>query len=231
MTAPLREPFFLRDRTSVLQRAVIMSLVLTGLTAVAGWLMAMTITAAEAFVDFGAELNVLRVVTRAVVALLCGVIATSTIYAPLNHWNNRSGRWTLAAIPAFAVILELMSYGLHRAHDAAIPQGLAISLGFLFATAANGLLLIRPRRSHLLAFLLSIGCAIFPGLMMFLLDNPDRIRIPGLSHQATRPIFYAILFGGWFAALAIPWGLPFWWPPEDRYEPATPQPAPPPTAP
>lgn len=216
MTAPLREPFFLRGRRSVLQRAVIMSCVLAGLTAVAGWLAAATIVVMDRTISaLGQE------TATFIAALAFGSIAALLLQAPLNFWNRHSWRWSLISIPSltaiFYVFLKWFRY------DSGLSPELHLPLGFLFAIGAAGLLQLRPQRHHVLAYLFSVGGAAVPALCFLLISPPDRFRIPALPPAMTRTVVYAIMFGGWFAALTIPWGLPFWWPPERE---SPPEPAP-----
>ncbi len=216
MPLELREPFFLRGRNSVLQRAVLMSCVLAGLTAVAGWLAAATIVVLDRTIGvLGPE------TANFMAAFAFGCTTTVLLHAPLNFWNRRSWRWSLISIPfltaVFYVFLKWFRY------NSGLPPELHLPLGFLFAIGAAGLLQLRPQRRHVLAYLLSVGSAAVPTLCFLLISPPDRIRIPALPPEMTRAVVYAIMFGGWFAALSIPWGLPFWWPPEER---ASPEPAP-----
>lgn len=209
--APLREPFFLRGRKSVLQRAVIISCVLGTLTAAAAWIVAAaTITASWAFGNDSMYFSI---------PVSWGFASALLIYGPLNSWNRRTWHWTAAAVPVGMLLLFLFIAWMRDGDHGPYSEAVRSTIGFFLVLLVSGLLQIRPRILYVAAYLASILGAAVPGLVMVLIDHPGRLRIPGFTQEMMEGIVFAALFGGWFGALSIPWGLPFWWPPE-RVSPA-----------
>ncbi len=210
MTAPLplREPVFLRGRKSVLHRAILISLVLGALTAAAAWIVAAT----TVLIDRSGSSDLMYVT----MPLSWGLASALLIYAPLNYWNRRSWLWSLTAAPVGAGLLLLFLYWMKDGGARQFGgEELGAGIGFFGVLLVSGLLQYRRRRLHAIAYLLSVAGAIFPTMVMVLIPGPGSLRIPGLTSEMIRGIVFAALFGGWFGALSIPWGLPFWWPPED----------------
>ncbi|HTN03576.1 MAG TPA: hypothetical protein VL132_16920 [Planctomycetaceae bacterium] len=221
MTALLREPFFLRGRTSVLQRAVLMSLVLGGLAAIASWIVAGTTVAV-----LGPSESSLAI------SITWGLTAAIFIHAPIQHWNGRSWwRLLIVAVPISAAALYIALYITKDRPHSNLWRTFNLVLGFTALLIINGAPLVRRQRLHLVAYAVSALGGIVPALIVVSVDDPGQIPLPGIPEMAKVAIVLAAIFGGLLAALSIPWGLPFWWPPADRDEPANPQPAPPPTAP
>ncbi len=210
MTTSLREPFFLRGRTSVLQRAVIISCVLAGLTAAAGWISAIAEVA-------------LGQMAPAPMGVMCLAVAV-LVHGPLHRWNRRSWLWTLAAFPASFGLLLVFSLWLRLGANA-LGSGsriLVVSLGMLGITAGSGLLQFRFRRLHLLAYIFSLLSVLLPTAVLVILNNSAGTAIPGFTNDMVRGFLISLQFGSGIAAIAIPWGLPFWWPPADDHSPAPP---------
>ena len=203
MPLPLREPFFLKGRTSVVQRAVSMSLVLGGLSGLAGWAIA------------AATLIALEMLSSTMLAhFLCAVwtvAALAIVYGPLNYWNRRPLFWTFAAAP--------LSYGAMFAfQELADVNNSAANLAwmsFVFAafSAVSGLPLVRPRCTHALAYVASVTAAIVPTLIAHLIHHGEWPASLGITDGFAFLLSFALWFSSWLAALAIPWGIPFWWPP------------------
>jgi hypothetical protein len=213
---PLREPFFLRGRKSVLQRAVLISLALGGLTAAAAWIVA----AVTVFFDsLGIRDSMIYSIPPA-----WGLASALLIYAPLNYWNRRSWLWTLAAVPAGALFLLIFLIWMNGGASQ-FGEELSAAIGFFGVLLASGLLQVRARPLHVVAYALSVAGAVLPSLVIITLDNPGRLTIPGFTPDMIRAVVFAILFGSWFGALSIPWGIPFWWPPndDDSTPPANPE--------
>jgi hypothetical protein len=214
MPQTLREPFFLRGRRSVLQRAVILSLVLGTLSAAAGW------------IAVGIPL-LLREVAGADPVLVgipvaWGVATSALVFGPLNFWNARSWFWTLAAAPSgFAIMFLFMLWSADRPSDLSIEA--RAMLGFPVVLLTSGLLLIRRGRRHRWAYLVSVASSGLPVVVMPLHSFLDQIDIAGFRLPIESDlVFLAALFGSLSAALSIPWGIPFWWPQEDHRRQAQP---------
>ncbi len=210
MTVPLREPFFLRGRKSVVQRAVIMSCVLGTLAAVAAWSMGLAAMLAG---DYSAP-PLIEYMGRPIAWCL----ATSLfIYGPLNAWNGRSAWWTFASASAGFLLMFIGCFYFHFSENRLGEEfrTLTGNRGTLSITTWSGLLQVRFHRLHLLAYLSTILAAAFPLAIGLLLATPGIPRFiprpPWVPHEA---VTAAAFFGSWFAALSIPWGLLFWWPPE-----------------
>lgn len=217
MTAslPLREPFFLRGRKSVLQRAIIMSCVLGGLTAAAGWISAI------------AEVALFQLTAPIPIPLLVICLAAAIlVHGPLHWWNRRSWLWTLAAVPICLLLLLLLSAWLRLGRDAlgARSRELIVNLGILGVIAGSGLLQIRFRRLHLLAYVVSLLGVLLPAAVPVILPDPSALALPGFTNEMVRGLALAILYGSCFGALSLPWGIPFWWPPADDESSRAPNP-------
>lgn len=215
MTVPLREPLFLRGRTSVLQRAVIMSLVLAGLTAAAAWIVAVIAVVSRPLV--GSPVAMYFVVPAA-----WAVTSALLVYGPLHRWNQRPPSWTLAALPVGFVLMFFFTYWMRNGPRHLRPE-IHLTLGFFGVLAGSGLLLVRSHRLHVLAYLVSICGAVLPALVILLIKSPTSITIPGFTQTMSQGVVYAILFGTWFGAPTIPWSIPFWWPLVSDTQPAEPK--------
>ena len=205
MSFPRREPYFLQGRTSVIQRAVLMSMVLFGLTAIAGWVVAMaTFASGRHFVMW-------------VLPPAWGLATGLLVYGPLHYWNRRNALWTVAAV---LMGIMLQNWFIHLMRDQEfrwLSKTSREAMGFAMLLAGGGLLQVRCTRLHAVAYLLSVGAAIFPLAITTWIDNPGNLGRSNLGFSVPAaialPMAYAALFGTWMAALAVPWGLPFWWPP------------------
>lgn len=211
MPLELRDPCFLRGRKSVLQRAIIMSLALGGLTAAAAWIAAI------------ADVAIFPVSAPVAMFVICLAIALP-LHGPLHVWNRRSWLWTVAAIPScFALALLLNVWGrLGRDILGTRSQELVGNLGILGVVAGSGLLQIRLRRLHLLAYVISLLAVLLPIAVLAILRDPSALAVPGFTNQMVRGLALAILYGSCFGALSLPWGIPFWWPPADDHSAAPP---------
>lgn len=206
MPQPLREPFFLWGRTSVVQRAVIMSVVLGGLTGAAGWLVGLSVWL---------MLHLDRVTHFDQIFCVSWAIAvTALVYAPLNYWNRRSVLWTLATLPATYITVFLA----HLLFDKSGPENAAIkaTISFVGVALVTGLLQLRSRKLHRVAYATSVLGAAVPILLVFGLGRAVLMQTLGLSENLAVVIQLAMMVGGWLCSLAIPWGIPFWWPQEQE---------------
>ena len=119
----------------------------------------------------------------------------------------------VAAVPVIAGVMSLCEW-LHS--DAAVSRPYVISLELTLAIAAGGLLQLHRTRVHFAAYGTSVALAVGAALLTVLLlaRFQGNLPIPGLTQSMQRAVLYVALFGSWMAALSIPWGLPFWQPPE-----------------
>jgi hypothetical protein len=86
MATSFREPFFLRGRKSVLLRAILISLVLAGLSSAAAWIIMGAYCAALRYP------TAMRQVFGSWIGLPLALSMTSfaiLIVGPLNHWRRR----------------------------------------------------------------------------------------------------------------------------------------------
>lgn len=212
MPIELREPMFLRGRKSILERAVIISCVLGALAMAAGWLLAFAIYATNRYlVD----------VQNFVIPLAWGVTSGLLLYRPLNYWNRRSWLWTAASIPVGFALLYLWAIW-SQAGPTHLTYSTRMTQGMFGALLASGLLLVRPTQLHWLAYEMSIAAGAIPAVAFLAVERVNGTGIPGISREVANTIVSAALFGGWFGALSIPWGIPFWWPPADDHALAPP---------
>ncbi|WLD13310.1 hypothetical protein [Planctellipticum variicoloris] len=205
MTAslPLREPFFLRGRKSILQRAVIMSLVLGGLTAIVGWIVAAAVVAMGP-----GESPFLP-------SLIWGITAALLLYGPLHFWNGRSWRFTLLAIPVSTASLNGFIMFVDHYAQRHVDRTTAMIIGLTGFLLVNGILLIRLSRWHIIAYVASLAGGAVPAAIVFSISDVGQLAIPGVPEEFIVAIVLAAFLGSLFGALAIPWGLPFWWPPAE----------------
>jgi len=199
---PLREPFFLRGRTSVLQRAVIMSLVLGGLTAIVGWIVAVAVVAmgpgASPFLP----------------SLVWGITAALLLYGPLHFWNGRSWRFTLLTIPGSTASLYCFIMFVDHYAQRYVDRTTAMIVGLTGFLLVNGILLFRFSRWHIIAYVASLVGGTIPAAIVFSIKDVGQLAIPGVPEEIKVAIVLAAFLGCLFGALAIPWGLPFWRPQE-----------------
>ena len=100
------------------------------------------------------------------------------------------------------------------------PTGIATVVAVAATVIAYGLaplaITLAMRQSALSSWW-AVAAALLTVLLLARYDG--NLPIPGLTHSMQRAVLYVALFGSWMAALSIPWGIPFWWPPE-RESPA-----------
>lgn len=208
MAVQLREPFFLQGSTSVLERAIRMSLVLGAISGAAGWILTI-VTSFYELADWNVSLFVF-------IPAAWSICATVVICSAINFWNRRSPLWTLLAAPAnYLSIYLLMTCW----KNGPASYGVFFQLwpGHLAVAAFSGLLLVRLSRSHALAYALSMIRSPLPLVVHYLLPNPlQRFGwlIPWRPWLMDHISIYAPYYMVWFAAIYVPWGVPFWWPPE-----------------
>lgn len=199
MAAPLREPFFLRGRRSALQRAVLMSLVLAGLSIISAWILAVA--------DFLAFRILMLPGYCEVMATAWGFVLTLTIYGPLGFWNY-CPRWfhllTLVSTGAVAYLWTSTTFHV---------EGVSMDVIWVLV---SGALLFRLSWAHAIAFVISVLAVPHAVTLAVELDDsvlplasvPLHLRYIVATSQATQ------MFGLIFGATFIPWGIPFWWTPK-----------------
>ena len=216
MPLPLREPFFLKGRTSVVQRAVIMSLVLGGLACSGGW----CVTGIATIVTLG-----LLGASYYDQEVICGawcVLYVGLIYAPLNFWNRRSVAWTLFAVPihfsAMHVFMTMAAEALWRpiAGGLPYPEGLyrpeaEIGRVIFGTTLFLGLLNVRPTWAYGVSYCVSGLAAVLPALSAAVCLGLAGAHFRDLQPETIGSLQLATFVSTWMAALAVPWGIPFWW--------------------
>lgn len=213
MTVSVREPFFLRGHGSVLVRAILVSFVLGVLAVAAGWT---TAVAAAMCISFDSALA-----GNCVFSAAWSIASAAFLYGPLNAWNGRSWLWTLVSVPAgFSIILLFLLWMEHGPE--AVGSSLRQLLGLIVAFAGSGLLLVRWSRLHLLAYVVSLLGAALPSMFQEMLPSIGSLQIPWMTPDVHILTYLSALHGSAFVALAVPWGIPFWWPPKREVPPAEP---------
>lgn len=215
MTKPLREPPFLRDQKSVLTRAIIMSAVLAGLT--------IAYLSCQSFKGmFEPALGGKSIWWD---AIFDGLASTAFFYGPLNYWNRRPLWFILACIPASGFGPLFLDWLLLPSGD----QGGSFSPVFSVATvaiehAALGLLLVRPTKLHAIAFGVYMLSSLVGSVELVFLIWLSDSSASGTDHH------FAVISGGlgvmatYVLGWAVPWGIPFWWPPKRNLRSDRPRP-------
>lgn len=249
MTAPLREPFFLRGQRNVLARAFRISLamgVIGGGAGLIGTLIAVVV-------------NIQRDsshITDSILLTVSGsaAIALATLAAiPYSRWL-RQPSWETALRATSTVIfaagpLLLGGTALEDRLDAfdlelepltskisfEVPAKYILTVLLLWLAWSSAF--VNRSWTWLAATTLSALSVPAWALAVHIVTQNIEFLIYGqlppggiqflikLSERGMNGGLYDIgMFSLFFAMLAIPWGLPFWWPLEDRYEPVAPQP-------
>lgn len=223
-----REPWFLEGRRSVLQRAILTSVVLGGLGFLAGlvWL-AETIVLSSIEELEGAAFVFAFGVT--------GSLALSlTVAAPYQLWNGKSSGRTIACVIFFvnvAAILSVATAGfstlaknstpdvVSHSDDATfwlriavtyLPQFVSIWLAWcaaLYRRSWGWLIMCGLSACSLVALPVSIYA--YEVVM-----NQSKEQFPLQFREIFARTFWATLTSQFFALLMIPWGIPFWFPPD-----------------
>lgn len=223
--APFREPWFLKGRTSVVQRAVVMSLVLGGLSLVAGVL---------GMIGFFLTMTSPGSNHLASVASCVGGAALAlAVAAPYARWQGDSEitvthrLWTMLAVClSISVVVELL--------DSACPQAMAdlraragrvfhdearIALALAIICLAWNAAFVRPTRQSLLMVGLSTPSIPAMPLMFQAINLGHAVVVRSMGGSSPAVTVFEIvsilsLPGQCFALLVVPWGIPFWFPPE-----------------
>lgn len=206
MPISLREPFFLRGRRSVAQRAVVMSLVLGGLAMLASWLM------------YGVVISMvtLRVEgwVASILATTAGVASILLVYGPLSYWNRRPWWFIGFVVPVSVALTSLAATTIIQTTISPDDPGfLGLTAGMVLLMGGIGIVMLRRSRAHLMAFIASVLTAPVAALQMSLIQNYDVSSaplgmVPMVQTMILVSMYATILFG-----LSVPWGIPFWWPP------------------
>ena len=206
MSLPLREPFFLRGRTSVVQRAVIMSLVLGGLACSGGWIM--TLVALSLSPPANAALYSL--------GFSGPLVLVTLIYRPLLHWNRTPPQLPFLIVGCLiALIVSLLNCLLPTpSHSARTIGALSVSIHLTVVVVLSGLYLRRNTRLHAAAFWLSLALTPLPIMLTYLLQYPHRFRVPWVDGGMQIALTGTAYLASWLCVMSVPWGIPFWWPPQ-----------------
>jgi hypothetical protein len=188
-----------------------MSLVLGGLTAIIGWMVA------AAVVAMGPGESPL------LPSLIWGIAAALLLYGPLHFWNGQSWRLTLLTIPvSTASLYGFIMFVDHYAQQY-VDRTMAMIVGLTGFLLVNGILLIRFSRWHVIAYAVSLVGGTIPAAIVFSINDVGQLALPGVPEEFKVAILLAAFLGSLFGTLTIPWGLPFWWPPAET-SPAEPTP-------
>lgn len=96
-----------------------------------------------------------------------------------------------------------------------VDRTTAMIIGLAGFLLVNGMFLIRFSRWHIIAYVASLIGGIIPAAIVFSINDVGLLAIPGVPEEIKVAIVLAAFLGSLFGALAIPWGLPFWWPPTE----------------
>lgn len=204
MSLPLREPFFLAGYRSVLIRAVLMSAVIGALSLVTGWLVILA-----AYMTAWFELSSVWVATG-----IWALVATLCIYGPLNYWNARSWLVIAMCFPALMVMPGVNGWLVEAAQRSNAVDPFFAST--VLSSILSGLLLVRRSRLHVAAYVMSVCLSPVSSAMFLAVQQvSDGEQIIPLEYLYPLLITFQTAFS--IACMAIPWGLPFWWPPSSRY--------------
>lgn len=107
-----------------------------------------------------------------------------------------------------------------------------LTLSIPIALVICGLLQVRNTRRHQYAWLISVLCGVVPAVINKIFDENAHLQLLlGIAPDLWQ-VLASVAFGAsWFAGQSIPWGIPFWWPPEQSQSEPTQPPDQPPTAP
>lgn len=205
MPISLREPFFLRGRRSIVQRAVVMSLVLGGLAMLASWLIYGTVI----------------LMARADLPLWISTILGSTVmiasilllYGPLSYWNRRPWWFIAFVVPTSVTVASLTAAAiLNMTISPHEPGWLGLTVAMTLFTGGIGCVLLRRSRVHLIAFMSSLLIAPVVAFQLNLLENYNSSSAPAGMLPVIQPIILVSAYVTILCGLSVPWGIPFWWP-------------------
>ena len=210
MSLPLREPFFLVGQRNVLVRAVLMSVVLGGLSLIAGWgsILSMFVVSSAVPRDWSLSGQ----------AVCSAVAITVFLVAPLNFWNLRPTRFLLICFLVVALTQLLMMWGAASLVDSDAQSVSYAIFGSILSTLGFGAVLVRHSTLHVAAWFVSVvlSAAIAIWTATVVKEILESGNAPGFSEAILVIVVSGLTIIG-FALMTIPWGLPFWWPPSSRY--------------
>ena len=195
---PLAEPWFLRGRISVIERAVFISLVLGVMVTTAAW---------------AARITLLYIAPASGILFLSIVLgaATSLAQAPLQMWNLRPVTWSIASFPLLSALYYLLFC--FDTRIAGISPDLHFSICSILLLLVCGVLLVRLDAPHLLALIVSLTMVLLPCLLFELTTSPRFDMIEPGRRPLPRQAYQAAVSLGALYGLVLPWGIPFWMPP------------------
>lgn len=237
MALPLREPFFLRGRTLVIQRAVIVSVVLGSIAFVAGVVWA-ALAMALCNRLFAPTSDQHHFQLFAAAAIGC----VMAVGVPYSLWLRHSlvdaaGRvvWigAVALVPVWGRLMVVNAMPWHYFGGFQLdppvledvlflrtPPFLGIELPMLFFILWAGWSTAFMRGSRIWFVssgmsLLSVPAIIAADVMILALPQWNGLQTPITDFVFGAESLRILAFGGQsFAIFFIPWGLPFWWPPK-----------------
>lgn len=237
LTSTLREPWFLEGRTSVWQRAVLMSLVLgvLGFVAGIGWLVGVMVL-----------INLIPAFDEAMLVVFggTGCLALGIAVAiPCSRWLSHPPAGTalrvvglvvcgllLASLVSSLMVLIESADSDILSHDEYSNRWLRIPIEFLLLFASIWLAwsVAFVRRSWtwpLMAGLSAVSVLLLPLLILGMDASSNHLIgwLP-LEVQQILAIASGVTVGGqFFALLVVPWGIPFWFPPANEPAPIPPR--------
>lgn len=236
-TTTLREPWFLEGRTSVWQRAVLMSLVLGGLGLVAGlaWMISLDFLVANT----GYAVDDWKYFGPALSSLIAAEVLVTLIGIPYLRWQGQSP-WSIAirctlmawivATPFLgdSTVQSVLNAGCERFIVRSFGRGwllstlwtveltllcLAMSVGFFRTTWSFLPAAFISLYGVFMAYLLCMGTK----YVIFVPHGLPSIFEAQLKFWRRA---YPVMIGGpYFALIVIPWGIPFWFPPARELAP------------
>lgn len=242
MSIPLCEPFYLRGRKSLLQRAVLMSLVLgtVGYAAGACWAVAIHVLISSGLDSLSYAYHVPVYSGTAAVALYVVGCWYGRLLAYSQRGTLLASVWLLTVIvilPCLAdpetlevlagrypwnVEIELPRYQprslnlIPVKHAESLELSYVISLAWATAFIQGSRIWLAPAAISLVVSPLLAGWVQLTMADTFIAQRAIFAGTPSLFE-----IGWILSYGGCqFAILLLPWGIPFWWPPDADKRPA-----------
>lgn len=202
------DPLFLARCHDVRARAIRVNLVLLVGLLVAAWA-----TSGAAFLG-----NLLFQYDefRIVLAATWPIAITAFVYGPLQWWTRRSVGAILLTAAVWLFLMIVFIYWIEYAVIRYRGEFVALIVGFPVVAAGAGLTLIRRTRVHLLAFVLAIAGSALTALIVEPAEDARNQIDAWIGDEHGLLILRVAILGAWLGSMTLPWGLPFWWPPEEK---------------
>lgn len=223
-----REPWFLEGRRSVLQRAILTSVVLAGLGFLAGlvWLAAAVILVSIIPLPFQTTVFVFGFTGSVALALVVAV--------PYLHYRETLTELSVARVcnlifftavlsGVSAILSPPMTESTSHAHDVPwlwIP--FAHLMQFVLIWLVWCVVMIRPSWSWLFMSGLSACSLLAVPCLIFVLETAMNRRsapFPQFVQQTLITALSTTITSQFLVILVVPWGIPFWFPPERKPAP------------